>query len=274
LTTLGEYVSSKELMTNLTLRELRTKYKRSLLGWAWSLLNPLAMMTIFTLVFGVFLQIKPPPGEPSGFRSFPLFLMCGLLPWTFVVNGINGSITSLVTNANLIKKSYFPRELLVASQVVAWLISFSIEMLLLVAIFFAAGNRDLRYLPVVALVMLSLAVFVTGLGLTLSAANVYFRDVQHLIGIVLQVWFYLTPVLYPVSQVPEHSSVLGIELPARALYGLNPMVGFVEAIRDCLYDQRLPSTARLGALFLVSAVVFVAGLLVFKKLEGRLAEEL
>lgn len=261
-------------MANLTLRELRTKYKRTLLGWSWSLINPLAIMVIFTLVFRVFLRIEPPTGSPSGLRNFPLFLLCGLLPWTFLVNGTNGSITSLVGNANLIKKSYFPRELLVASQVVAWLVSFLIEMLLLSAVLLAVGNLDLRFLPIVAFVTFLLALFVTGLGLALSAINVYFRDVEHLVGIVFQVWFYLTPILYPVSQVPERPHLLGAELPGRALYGLNPMVGFVEAFRDCLYDLRLPSVTTLGSLVVVSVSTFLIGLSVFKKLEGRLAEEL
>lgn len=252
-------------MVNLTLRELRTKYKRTALGWAWSLLNPLAIMVIFTLVFRVFLKIEPPTGSPSGLKNFPLFLLCGLLPWTFLVNATNGSINSLVTNANLIKKSYFPRDLLVASQVVAWLISLAIEMSLLTLVFLIMGNFNLLYLPVVVLVMLALAVFLAGLSLALSAANVYFRDVQHFVGILFQIWFYLTPVLYPVSEVPDR---------ARSLYGLNPMVGFVEAFRDCLYHVRLPSFARLGSLLLVSVFSFVVGLWVFNRMEGRLAEEL
>jgi ABC-type polysaccharide/polyol phosphate export permease len=274
LTTLAEYKSSRELVINLTLRELRTKYKRSLLGWSWSLLHPLAIMAIFTLVFSFFLRIEPPVGRPSGLDSFPLFLLCGLLPWTFVVNGTNGAISSLLANANLIKKSYFPRELLVTSQVLAWLASFAIEMMLLAVVFMVVGNFVLPYLPVVVLIMVALSFFIAGMGLALSAANVYFRDVEHLVAIAFQVWFYLTPILYPISLVPERPELFGYELPGRALYGLNPMVGFVEALRDCLYDLRLPSAARLGSLLLVSAVTFLFGLSVFKKLEGRLAEEL
>jgi len=268
MTTLAEYAGSKELMVNLTLRELRTKYKRSMLGWIWSLLNPLATMVILSLVFGVFLRIRPPTGSPSGLNNFPLFLLCGLLPWTFLINGTNGSISSLVGNANLIKKSYFPRELLVASQVLAWLISFAIEMLVLTVVLLAVGNLALPYLPAVVLIMFALAVFVTGLGLALSAANVYFRDVEHFVAILFQVWFYLTPILYPISQVPERPGVL------RDLYGLNPMVVFVEALRDCLYDLRFPSVIRLGSLLLISGVTFLAGLAIFAKLEARLAEEL
>ncbi len=274
MTTLAEYGASRELMVNLTLRELRAKYKRSVLGWSWSLLNPLATMLVFTLVFSFFLRFQPPVGTPSGLRNYPLFLLCGLLSWTFLVNATNGSIDGLVGNANLIKKSYFPRELLVASQVASWLVSFLVEVLLLGAVFVVAGNLVLPYLPVVVVILFALALFVTGLSLVFSVANVYFRDVRHFVAILFQAWFYLTPILYPISLVPERAHVLGAEVPARALYKLNPMVGFVEALRDCLYDLRLPSATRLGSVLLVAVTTFAVGLLVFRKLEGRLAEEL
>lgn len=274
MTTLSEYVASRQLLANLTLRELRAKYKRSLLGWSWSLLNPLAIMVIYTLVFRFFLRIDPPRGSPSGLTSFPLFLLCGLLPWNFFVNGTLGSIDSLVANANLIKKTYFPRELLVASQVASWLVSLLIEMLLLTVVFLVVGNMVLPYLPVLAVLLLVLAFFVTGLSLALSALNVYFRDVKHLVNILLQLWFYLTPILYPISLVPERAQLAGADLPARAIYNLNPMVGFIEAIRDCLYHVRLPSAADLATLLVVSAASFLTGLFLFKRLDPRFAEEL
>src|ERR1700758_2564870 len=118
-----ELASSRELMTNLTLRELRGKYKRSVLGWSWSLLNPLATMAIFTVVFAYFLKVKVPPGNPSGLSVFALFLLCGLLPFNFLANGMSGSMSALIGNANLIKKVYFPREILVAANVASWAVS-------------------------------------------------------------------------------------------------------------------------------------------------------
>src|SRR5947199_4308261 len=128
MTSIAEYASSRELFNNLTLRELRTKYKRSVLGWAWSLLNPLSTMLIFTVVFRFFLKVQAPTGSPSGMQIFALYLLCGLLPFNFLQTGVNGSIGSLVGNANLIKKTYFPRELLVGSNVAASLVSHLIEM--------------------------------------------------------------------------------------------------------------------------------------------------
>lgn len=274
LTLIGEYAAWRELLVNLTLRELRTKYKRSVLGWAWSLLNPLALMLIYTLVFRLFLRVPPPTGSRSGLTSFPLFLLAGLLAWNFVVNATNGSIDTLLANANLIKKTYFPRELLVASQVASWLVSFLIEILLLCVALLAAGNFVLPYLPVVVLIIIALAAFVTGMGLAFSVVNVYFRDVRHLAGIAFQLWFYMTPVLYPVSLVPERAELLGADIPARAIYNVNPMVAFVEALRDCLYDLQMPSAGRMGSLLVVSTSTFFAGLYLFRRFEGRLAEEL
>lgn len=274
MTTLSEYAESRELMANLTLRELRSKYKRSILGWAWSLLNPLATMVIFTVVFRFFLRIQPPTGEPSGLTNFALFLLGGLLPWNFLVAGTTGSIGTLVANATLIQKTYFPRELLVVSQVASWLVSFGIEMVLLSIAFLVFGNMVLPYLPVVVLLMVVLSLFTTGFALAFSVLNVYFRDVQHLVSIGFQVWFYMSPILYPIALVPERATWFGRSIPVRDLYELNPMVAFVEAFRDCLYDLRLPSLGTAAYLLAFSAIVFLAGLALFTRLEGRLAEEL
>ena len=274
MTTLAEYSASRELMANLTLRELRGKYKRSLLGWAWSLLNPLATMLIFTLVFRFFLRIQAPRGDPSGLKNFAFYLMCGLLAWNYVVGGVMGSIGSLIGNANLVKKTYFPRELLVGSLVASTLVSFLIELALLSVTLILFGNMVLPYVPVALLLVGMLTLFVTGLGLAFSVLNVYFRDVQHLVNILFQVWFYLTPIVYPIDLVPVRHVIFGRDLPTRALLELNPMVGFVEAFRDLLYDLRLPPLADLGYLFFISLAVFGGGLYLFGRMEGRLAEEL
>lgn len=274
MTTLAEYTASRELMTNLTLRELRGKYKRSLLGWAWSLLNPLATMLIFTLVFRFFLRIEPPRGDPSGIKNFAVFLLCGLLAWNYTVTGVTGSIGTLIGNANLVQKTYFPRELLVASLVASCLVSFLIEMGLLVVVLLIFGNMVLPYLPVVLLLMVVMTLFVAGLGLAFSVLNVYFRDIQHLVSILFQAWFYLTPIVYPIDLVPQRALIFGFDLPARAIFDLNPMVGFVEAFRDLLYDLRMPPFGELAYLVVVSALVFAGGLAIFARFEGRLAEEL
>jgi len=274
MTTAAEYVASRELFNNLTLRELRGKYKRSALGWAWSLLNPLATMVIFTLVFRFFLRVEAPQSQATTLRNFALFLTCGLLPWNLMTNGINGSIGALIGNANLIKKTYFPRELLVAAQVASFVVSLLLEFAILLTAFLFFGNMVLPWIPVVLLLIAMLTLFVTGLGLLFSVANVYFRDVQHFVSIIFQVWFYLTPIVYPLSFVPERATLFGADLPIRTIYQLNPMARFTQAFRDVLYDLQMPSLKVLTYLLVVSMATLAVGLYVFGRLEGRLAEEL
>ncbi len=274
MTTLAEYRTSRELLSNLTLRELRAKYKRSVLGWTWSLLNPLATMLIFTLVFRFFLRIEAPKSEATDLKSFSLYLLCALLPWNFFVNGVTASMGSLVGNANLIKKTYFPRELLVIAQVNSWIVSLLIEMALLAVGLIVFGNMVLPWLPVAILLMALLAMFVTGLALAFSVLNVYFRDIQHFVSILFQVWFYLTPIVYPLGFVPERAEILGFDLPVRSLFHINPMVDFVEAFRAIFYDLQAPPAGIVAYLIVVSVGSLSFGMWLFSRLEGKLAEEL
>lgn len=271
MSSVSELAESRELFVNLTLRELRGKYKRSLLGWTWSLLNPLATMVIFTVVFRFFLKVPTEPGDPSGLHVFAIFLLCGLLPWNFLSNGMSGSMGALIGNSNLIKKVFFPREILVVSNIASWVVSFLLEMGVLAVVLLIAGNFVLPWLvPALALVVVQ-TMFVVGLGLLLSVLNVYFRDVEHLIGIVVQIWFYATPIVYPIKVVAD---ALADQPALFTLYKLNPMVRFVEAYRDCLYDLRLPGLLESLYLVGVSAATLALGVLVFSRLEPKLAEEL
>ncbi len=274
MATLTELSNARELMVNLTLRELRGKYKRSVLGWAWSLFNPLVTMAIFTVVFLVFLRVRIPPGDPSGMNVFAFYLLCGLLPWNFLSNGMNGGMTALISNATLIQKVYFPREILVAANVASWLVSLLIELAVFAVALLIVGNMVLPWLPAVVVLVAVQAVFVVGIGLLLSVLNVYFRDVQHLMAILLQFWFYSTPIVYPLTVVPTTVELFGFDLPLRAIYELNPMVRFVEAYRDLLYDLRIPPVGDIAYLLAVSALSLAVGLVVFNRLEPKLAEEL
>jgi ABC-2 type transport system permease protein len=266
VTSIAVYRSSRELFFNLVLRELRSKYKRSFLGWAWSTVNPLAIMLVYTIVFKLFLRIHVPPGDPSGLNVFALWLLCGLLPWNYFQTSVSGSIVSLTGNGNLIKKTYFPRELLPASTVGANLVSHAIEMGLLVVALLAFGNyRALVYLPLTILLMLLMASFALGFGLLLSSLNVYFRDIEHFMSIVFLVWFYMTPIIYPITAVPAHY---------RSLLKINPMTDASLCFRAVLYDGRFPEWLQFGYFAAWAAAMVIVGLSVFNKLEGRLAEEL
>ena len=147
--TLSELVRQRELLWNLTLRELRSKYKRSALGWFWSLLNPISSIIIYSVVFGSLITVTAPKGNPSGLSSFTLWLTCGLLPWNFFATAIGAGTGSVIGNASLIKKVYFPREYLVASTVLSWLVSFFIEMAVLSLAFLAFGHVVFQWLPLV-----------------------------------------------------------------------------------------------------------------------------
>jgi ABC-type polysaccharide/polyol phosphate export permease len=270
----SDLVTSRELLLNLTLRELRGKYKRSALGWAWSMLNPLATVAIFSLVFKFFLKIQVPAGDPSGLKGFALWLLCGLLTWNLFSNSLNGAMGSLVTNSSLVRKVYFPREALPLSNIASNVVSSLIEFGVLAAILLIAGNMIVPWIPLLlGLIVVGLP-FVVGLSLMLSVLNVYFRDVQYLTGIVLQALFYATPIVYPITLVPERHEVLGRDVPILQLYRLNPLVRLVEAVRDVFYDLRVPPIGDIVYILGVGLVVLAGGLAVFSRFEGRLAEEL
>ena len=272
-TKLAEYADSGDLTLNLTLRELRSRYKKSFLGWSWSLLNPLSTVIVYSIVFSFLLKIPVPRGDPSGLKNFATFLLCGLLPWNYLSNGMNASMGSLIGNANLIKKVYFPREVFVVSAIGSLLVSFLIELGVLAAILLVMGNMVLPWIPVVLVIVVIQSFFVLGIGFLLSVLNVYFRDVQHLISIALMALFYSAPIVYPVSLVPKHTDIWGVEVPLRAIYNLNPLVVLVECYRDAMYDLRFPPVLDLLYLIGWSAALMAIGLAVFQKLDRRLAEE-
>jgi len=268
-------VSRRELLLNLTVRELRGKYKGTVLGWGWSLLNPLATTIIFTLVFGFVLRVPPPTGV-DGLSNYALFLLCALLPWNFLSAIMTGGMGSLVANANLIKKTAFPRQLLVISVATAGIVTFAIEMSVLLVVFLFFGVNSLFFIPALIPLLLLLALYGLGLGLLLSVVNVYFRDASHFVGIFMQIWFYATPIIYPRELVDrvivDNPWVSTYQLDT--LYALNPMVSFAEAFRDLLYHQRLPEANQMIYLVAVTAATLLLGMLAFNRWQGRLAEEL
>ena len=277
MSTLVELARSRELLANLTLRDVRSRYKRTVLGNVWSLLNPLAAMLIYTVVFGHLFQVKPDRGDPSGLNYFALWLLCGLLPWTFVLVGLGAGMNALVVNANLVLKVYLPRAALVVSSVLAVGVTFLVEMAVLATVLLAFGADSLLWLPLVLVFVVLLALFALGLALLLSIANVYFRDTQHFIAILLQVWFYLTPILYPLRYIQAEQDRLaarGNDIPLVTIFKLNPMEHFVAAFRNLLYDNRLPSAVDLGVCAVSAAVAVALGVFAFGRYEGRLAEEL
>ena len=275
MTGLAEIVEGRELLWNLTLRELRSKYKRSALGWFWSMLNPLSSVAIYAIVFGVLFKMKASPGNPSRFDNFALYLSCALLPWNYLTNSLGSSTGAVVNNSNLLKKVYFPREYVVVATVLSMVVSFLIELTVLMFVFLAFGQFVFQWIPIVLLLVFVQTLLVMGYSLFLGALNVYFRDMQHLISIVLQVWFYLTPVVYVMDRyIKKSETIAGVSIPVRQIYLFNPMVHVVTAYRNVLYDGRMPGLMSMVYLVLCSVVVLGLGWTFFRKVEGRMVEEL
>jgi ABC-type polysaccharide/polyol phosphate export permease len=267
---IGELRGYGELFGNLLQRDLRSKYKRTVLGWGWSMINPLAQVVIFTFVFRFIFRAAPPPGA-NGVDSFPVWLLCGLLAWNYFTIASSAGMHSLMDNASLVQKSYFPRALLIAATTVAQIVTLLIEMVILGVILLIVGIMPFLWLPGVLVVLALLASFVTGFSLVLAVTNVYFRDTSHLMGLVFQVWFYATPVIYPYQSLVAHAARVPWLL---WIYKANPMFQYVEGLRDLLYYQRLPGPGSMAVMAVAGLGMLVIGWTVFLRFEPRLAEEL
>ena len=273
-----DVLGSRELMLNLAVREIKGKYKKTILGQLWSLANPLALMLVYTFVFAFVFRVTPGPGNPSGINSFALWLLCGLLPWLFFARALSAGVQSLVANETLIQKVYFARVVLPISDVVAIGYNWLFEMFVLLVALLIAGAKVWITLPYLLLIIFLMFVFAVGLSLILSIVNVYFRDTEHLISIALQLWMYLTPVIYPLSLVATQSEkigpLFGSNITLMDVYSLNPMDQFINVFRTVLYDVTTPSLASLMTCFLWSFVSLSVGVLIYSRKDKNLAEAL
>jgi lipopolysaccharide transport system permease protein len=259
---LREYGQYKELFYNLTLRELRSKYKRSVIGWGWSMINPLANMAIYTIVFSMLFKIKAPLGVPSGLTSYALMYLSGMLPWTLWQGSIMESMTSLLGNQNLIQKTYFPRELIPRATVASKMVSHIIEMSLLMVVIVAFGNwHALVYIPFVVVTIAFVAVFAMGMALIFSLGNVFYRDIMHFSNILFFIWMFLTPVTYPFYliggglaasggpvpylEAPRALHLFGHSLSLGTLFKANPMTDAVLSFNSFIFNGALPSSTHM-----------------------------
>lgn len=269
-----DVLASRELFLSLAKREISGKYKRTVLGQLWSLINPIAAMIIYSLVFSFLLRISPRPGDPSGLDVYALWLLCGLLPWGFFVATVNGGMGVILSNAGLIKKVAFPRITLPLASAAAAAYNWSFEMTILVVVISITGAFVLPYLPLVIVFMVLLAAFAVGFALLMSIVNVHFRDTQYLMSIIFQMWMYLTPIIYPISLVAQQSEAAGSlgGITILDIYRLNPMERFVEVFRNLIYDNRLPGWGDSLYCLVFAALSLTVGLWVFQRSSKRLAE--
>lgn len=254
---LKNLITSKGLLGNLIKKELKVKYNSSALGFFWSLLNPLLMMLVFTIVFSKMLAFFE-------VENYPIFLLCALLPWNFLNIGLMSSVGSIIGNANLVKKTFFPREALPMSTVIAHFINFLLSLPIFFILLTLFRYDYYFYLPILVIVILLQLIFVTGLALLFSCINVFFRDTQHFIEIILLVWYFITPIFYPIKIIPSRFIFI---------YKLNPMAGYVSVYRDLLYNTKMPSIETLIYLAVVSVLIFSVSYIIFYRFEPVFAEE-
>ena len=264
-----ELWSFRSLVGNLAQRELRSKYKKSVLGWSWSLINPAATLLIYSLVFGTFLAIKPPVAGNGSTQVFALYLFAALIVWNFFNAVVVGSMSALSGAGPLIKKVYFPPEATVLANALTALLQTGIETIVLVAVMIVLGNVSWTFLIFFYLLAM-MVLFCVGIGLMASISNAYFRDVSYIIAISLNLLFYATPIIYPLSVVPKE--LHGI--PIRAIISANPLTQFVQASRDCFYLLKVPSAGSLLWITTSSVIMFIVGWVVFQRHASEVTEEL
>ncbi len=260
----------RTLIVNLTEREFKAKYKKSVLGWLWSLLNPMATLAVYTLVFGTFLGNTAPVAGNGSLTSFPVYLFSGLVIWNLFASIVTGSMAALAMNADLLKKVYFPPECPAIANVLAVTLQSVIETSVLFLVLLLFQNVGWTFL-LWPFLMLCVVAFALGVGLVLSVANVYFRDVEYLISIFMQLLFYCTPIVYSIDVVGPRP--LG-PTTAGALLRLNPLTQFVGAARDLVWYLQVPSLSRCVAVVGLGVVTLAVGWTVFRRISKNVSEEL
>lgn len=276
LTQLREMVEYRAMLRNLIVRDLKVRYKNSILGVLWSLLNPLLMMSVFTLVFSVFRNDQTP--------AYPVFILVGLLPWNLFQGSVAGGAHIILGNANLVKKIYFPRAILPTASVISQLVNFLISVTVLIILLYVYGLGLTRYALWLPFILLTQLIFTLGLVYFLSSAYVYLRDIGMILDVALSAWFFLTPVIYPLERYTTITLSGFTFNPAVIMRWLNPMASIIDAYRTVLWGTVGPSGAMSGAAnmdlgymgrtFITSIIVFICGFLIFCRLERDFGENL
>jgi len=254
---LADVWTYRELLAFLVWRDLKVRYKQTVLGVAWAVLQPVLTMLLFSVVFGRLAKM------PSNGLPYPVFAFCALLPWQFFANALTASANSLVTNQQLITKVYFPRLVIPLSALGAGLVDLAIAFVVLLGVMGWYGFvPSLRALALPLFLLLTM-VTVAGVGLWLSALNVKYRDIRYTLPLLTQLWLFATPIAYPTSLVPEHW---------RALFGLNPMAAAVEGFRWCLLGRADGLERLIVPAGVVALVLLASGLYYFRATERQFAD--
>lgn len=269
-----ELWSFRFLIWNLAQRDLRSRYKKSILGWLWSLINPAVNLAVLSVVFGVFFGAKPPSLAGNGtISAFALWLFCGLVVWNFFNATVNGSIGALNASGGMLNKVYFPPVCPAIANMITVMLQTVIEFGILTGVMIVVHNADWHILFMPVLVVM-LAVFSIGVGLLVSIFNVYYRDIGYLVGIAMNILFYATPIIYSFDTTVAPKLAGGRFEWAAYLFEYNPLTKFVGMSRDLFWDQRLPNVGSFAYMFLAALGTFVLGWWFFNRKAQTVGEEL
>lgn len=255
---LKEIYQYREMIFSLVRRDLRGRYKASLLGFLWTFINPLCQILVYSFVFSFIMR--------TGIEQFYVYLVSGMIPWIFFSTAVSGGTMCIKNQSEMVKKIYFPREVLPISFVTS---AFVNMLFCFIMIFLVVGISGRGFNPI-ALLFLPLVMiieYIMALGFTMivSALTVYFRDMEHIVGVIMMAWIYLTPIMYSIEMVPEQ---------LRGVYHINPMTPVVQAYQQILYYKQIPQMRTLLLAGAFAVVILVIGAIAFKKLERNFAEEM
>ncbi len=247
----------RELLKTNVKKEIRGRYKNSILGVMWSFLNPLLQLAVYAVIFGALLG----GGDPT----YHIYICVALIPWTYFTTSITQSAFTIIGNGDIIKKVYFPREILPISVVTSGAVNFVISTIIILAFVIFSGLGITKYILLYPIVLLIQYILLLGISFIVSAITVYFRDLEHIIGVVLMAAFYATPIVYKLEQLPANLQII---------MQVNPMTHLINAYRDIFYYHQMPNIQTLGILLLISLALTVIGYFIFKKLQKGFAEQL
>lgn len=254
---LSEVLVYRQMLFSSVKKDLRSRYRGSFLGFLWTFINPIMQLVIYSIVFPYLLKMRE--------GNYSLFIFIGLLPWIFLTSSLSISTTCVVGNGNLVKKIYFPRMILPISVSTTGLMNYIFGLLIVFLAIFFAGITLTPFVFILPLIILSQYIFVTGCCLILSALYVFFRDLEHIVGIVTMGWFYLTPIVFNITIFPERFIKFLM---------LNPMTQFIMAYRDVLLYGKAPDWTGFILVTIFSIGIFSFGVFLFSKLQKSFAEEI
>ena len=247
----------RELLKTSIKKEVRSKYKNSFLGVLWSFLNPLLQIVVYAVIFSLILSNKQ--------EHYAIFLCCGLIPWTFFSSAINKSAFTFIENGNIIKKVYFPREIIPISVVTAEAINFLISTIIILGFVIFGGLGISKYIVFYPIVLIAQYLIILAISLVISSICVYLRDLQHFIGVILQLLFYAAPIVYSQDSIPaEYQWILKY----------NPMTYIINSYRDIFYYQTMPEIKPLLWLIVIAIIACIISYCIFNKLQKGFAEQL